>query len=297
MTTFAGLVDEVIDSLLGYTRDLEQTTHLTAGCDADDLTLSVNDATRTSRGIVEIEDELIVVDSVDTMNGILTLAPYGRGHRGTTAASHAQNVRVAFAPRYPRQAVKRAINDTILSLRNWLFTVNRTTFDFTPAVMTYALPAGTINVLSVSYESLGPSGAWTPITRWRVDATADTGEYATGKTIDILSLVDPGREVQVVYTAHPAPFTSGSQEFTAATGLDEGAKDIVTYGALARLVGGVDAARLDVSSVEADQLDEPSPAGGGTSLAKFYLQMHYQRRAEERERLLATYSTQAHRTR
>lgn len=297
MTTFSGLVDEVIDSLLGYTRDLEQTTHLTAAVSTNDLELSVGDASRTSRGIIEVDDELMVIDSVDTVNGTLTLAPYGRGHRGTTAASHAQNTKVTFAPRYPRESVKRAINETILSLRNYLYVVSRTTFDYVTAQDTYALPAGTINVLSVSYESLGPSGTWVPLQRWRLDHSANTGEYASGKSLDLRSYADPGRTVQVVYTAHPAPFTSASQELTAQTGLDEGAKDIVTYGAMARLVGGADASRLDVSSVEADMLDEPAPAGGGERLAKFFLQMHYQRRAEERERLLSTYSVTAHRTR
>ena len=62
MTLFSELIDETALALTGYTSRQDQATYLTAPMSATDLTFTVADGTILTRGIVEIDEELIWVD-------------------------------------------------------------------------------------------------------------------------------------------------------------------------------------------------------------------------------------------
>ena len=117
MSTFSQLTDQTLMQLYGYTTLQDQATYLTGALSATGLTVNVDDATAVSRGIVEIGDEIIWVDSLDSSAGTLTVPPYGRGFRGTTASAHSIGDRVVSSPMFPRQMVKDALNDAIKSER------------------------------------------------------------------------------------------------------------------------------------------------------------------------------------
>ena len=101
--TYAGLVDDVLLKLSGYTLRQDRTTHLTADLTSSGLSLSLGSVQNIGKGSIEIEDELIWIDSYDRVSSTAVIAPYGRGYQGTTAAAHVTNAKVTIAPTFPRQ--------------------------------------------------------------------------------------------------------------------------------------------------------------------------------------------------
>jgi len=296
MTTFNDMVEEVLINLEGFTLRQDRTTYLTAAIDSDDLTMSLASGDNIGKGIVEIEDELIHIDSVDRSDRSATISPFGRGYRGTTAASHALNTKVTFSPSFPRLSVKRAINDTIRAVYPNIFGVASTTFSYNAAQTTYSLPANAETVLALSWDSIGPSGEWIPIRRWRQDPTAATAEYATNNTISIYDAPVPGRTIQVIYTKEPTVLSSGSDVFTTVTGLPESTRDVIIYGAAYRMVSFLDPGRLTFTSPEADQNDTTRQFGAGTNTARYLLALYQQRLQEESQRLHGKYPVRVHYT-
>ena len=238
------MIEEVLINLEGFTLRQDRTTYLTSGIDNNDLTLALASGDNIGKGIIEIEDELLHIDSVDRSDRSAVVSPFGRGYRGTTAAAHALNTKVTFSPSFPRLSVKRAINDTIRAVYPNIFGVASTTFTYNAAQTTYSLPAGAETVLAVSWDTVGPSGEWVPVRRWRQDPTAATAEYATNNTISIYDAPIPGRTIQVIYTKEPTVLSSGSDVFNTVTGLPESSRDVIVYGASYRMVSFIDPGRL-----------------------------------------------------
>ena len=78
MSTFVNLIDETNLALTGYTNRQDQATFLTADIGSTDTTFTVADGTVLTRGLVEIDDELIWVDSFDRTTNTATIPGYGR---------------------------------------------------------------------------------------------------------------------------------------------------------------------------------------------------------------------------
>ena len=296
MTTFNDMVEEVLINLEGFTLRQDRTTYLTAAIDNNDLTMSLASGDNIGKGIVEIDDELIHLDSVDRSDRSATISPFGRGYRGTTAAAHTLNTKVTFSPSFPRLSVKRAINDTIRAVYPNIFGVASTTFTYNAAQTTYSLPVNAETVLALSWDSIGPSGEWIPIRRWRQDPTAASTEYATTNSISIYDSLVPGRTVQVIYTKEPTTLSSGSDVFTTVTGLPESTRDVIIYGAAYRMVSFLDPGRLTFTSPEADQNDTTRQFGAGTNTARYLLALYQQRLQEESQRLHGKYPVRVHYT-
>ena len=88
MSTLEQITDRVDTLLHGYSLNMESTTWLTgAVTTTTQTTISVNDANVVSRGFVQIGDEIMYVNSTNNIDNVLTLAPWGRGQRGTIAAT------------------------------------------------------------------------------------------------------------------------------------------------------------------------------------------------------------------
>jgi hypothetical protein len=102
-TTYANMVDEILLNLSGYTLRQDRTTHLTQDITSSGLSLNLGSVTNIGKGVVEIDDELIWLDSYDRVSNTATAAPYGRGYNGSTAALHTANTKVTVAPTFPRQ--------------------------------------------------------------------------------------------------------------------------------------------------------------------------------------------------
>jgi len=296
MTTFNQMIEEVLINLEGFTLRQDRTTYLTAAITSSDLTMALASGDNIGKGIVEIDDELIHIDSVDRSDRSAVISPFGRGYRGSTAAAHTINTKVTFAPSLPRLSVKRAINDTLLAVYPSIFGVASTTFTYNSSITTYALPAEAETVLSISWDSIGPSGEWIPIRRWRQDPTAATADYATTNTVSIYDNIVPGRTVQVIYSKQPTTFSTTADVFTTVTGLTESARDVIVYGAAYRMVSFIDPGRLSFTSPEADANDVTRQFGSGTNTARYLLALYQQRLQEESTRINGKYPVRVHYT-
>ena len=83
MPNFSDLVDETLIALSGYTQRQDQSTYLTVAMTDTQTTMTVADAAVLSKGLVEVGDELMWVESFDRATNVATIAPYGRGFRST----------------------------------------------------------------------------------------------------------------------------------------------------------------------------------------------------------------------
>jgi hypothetical protein len=291
------MTDQTLLYLYGFTTLQDQATYLASGATASGTTLNIADATAITRGILEIEDELIWADSVDTQALTITVPPYGRGYRGTTATAHNAGVRVVSSPLFPRSLVKQAINQTIQSVFPDLFAIGETTFTFNPAVSTYSLPAGALDVLQVAWQTIGPSREWMPIRRYRVDKHAATSAFASGVSISLYDAIVPGRTIKVVYTKQPTVLANTTDEFTTVTGLPASTEDVIRLGAAYRMVPFFDSPHLSGMSAEADFAANMRPVGGAAQLGRYLLQVYQVRLAEETKRLQSVYPNRSHFTR
>lgn len=297
MSTFSQLTDQTLMQLYGYTTLQDQATYLTGALTATGLTATVNDVTSISRGIVEIGDEIIWVDSLNSSTGVLTIPPYGRGFRGTTAAAHSIGDRVVSSPMFPRQMVKDAINDAIKSVYPELFAVGETTFTYQPAISTYALPAGALDVFQVSWQTTGPSKEWLPIRRMRVDKHAATSQFSTGVTLNVYDSITPGRTIKVVYSKEPTALVNDSDVFSTVSGLPASCEDLIKFGAAYRLTPFFDSAHLSGQSAEADYSGQPRNQNNAAALSRFLLQMYQVRLAEEQSGLQRIFPVRSYYTR
>jgi hypothetical protein len=295
-TTFGQLIDKVAFNIQSGAAQQETATWInqSGGITSSATSFIVNETNQMGRGLIEIGDELIYVDKVDNLTKTVTVAPWGRGFRGTTAASAANSAKVLIAPVYPRKLIKDAINDTIQASYPELFAVGTHTFSFNSAVTTYSLPATTEYVLDVKWQTIGSTKEWLNVRRYNTDKVANTTEFANGKTINIFDSIDPGRTVQVVYAKAPSVLTSDSDVYETVTGFPSSSIDCITYGAMARLLMNIDAARVPAQSVESDMLDQTKPIGSGSSTARMYLGLYTQRLQQEAAGLRDLYPPRLH---
>jgi hypothetical protein len=291
--TLSDMINEVSMNLSGYTLTQDRSTYLrssvaaTASSSASPIVLSLGSTENVGKGIVEVDEELFWIDTYDRIGNTATVAPYGRAYLGTTLATHAADAKVTIAPTFPRFSIKRAINDTIKGLSGMLFAADTTTITYSSAVSTYRLPAtGTItggirNILSVAYESVGPSKEWIPIRSWRFDSNANATSFTSEQTISIYDMITSGRTIQIVYSKDPTAFTANSEVFTTQTGLPESCRDLVVTGSIYRLLANLDPARAAMVSAQADETDSKRPYGSSQSLTRQIYALYTQRLAEE----------------
>lgn len=287
MATFGSMTDEVVRKLAGFTLRQDRQTHLIGAVNATATTITVASAQNISTGIIQIDDELIYVDSYDRTSGVLNVPPYGRGYNGTSAATHQNGARVIISPTFPSVDVKGAINETLEATFPDLYTTGVHTFLFSPAKSTYALPDEVETVLGVSYETTGPSKEWLPVRGYRIDPMANVDAFNSRNSITLLSGVESGRTVQIFYTAAPAVMDSDDDDFETVTGLPSSCKDVIVLGAAARLASFIDPGRLTFGSAEADQQSQIAGRayGAGTNASKYLLALYDKRLAEEARKM------------
>ena len=99
-TSFDQITQRVKQQLLGYTRNQEKLTYLTSDMTATDVMLNVDidTARAVSRGVLEIDDELILVKGVDVGSGNVQVfgGLKGRGAEGSTASVQSMDSSIMF---------------------------------------------------------------------------------------------------------------------------------------------------------------------------------------------------------
>lgn len=299
MATFGQMTDEVSRKLAGFTLRQDRQTHLTSAIGINDYTIPVASAKNISTGIIQIDDELIYVDSFDRVGNTLSIPPYGRGYNGTTVSSHTNGSRLIVSPTYPAVDIKQAINDTIQAVFPALYVTGNYTFTFSPARTTYPLPDNVETVLGLSYESVGPTKEWFPVRDYRIDPMANTGSFNSRNSLSLYSSIPPGRTINVFYSAAPTIMQTNNDNFEIVTGLPLSTKDLIILGAQWRMVTNVDPGRLTYGSAESDQQSQIAGRsyGAGTNAAKYLLALYDKRLAEESQKLNDRNPIRIHKTR
>ena len=301
-TTLTDIIDEVQLNLSGYTFNQDRATHLrstvttTVSSSASPTILQLGSTDNVGKGVIEIDEELMWIDSFDRISNTATVSPWGRGYLGTTATTHAQDSKVTISPTFPRYVIKKAINDTIRAIGSSIFAAKVTTFTFNAARTTYDFDGLNIqNILTIMWQSVGPSQEWIPVRRWSFDSVADSTAFgANSQTITIGDYITPGRTVKVIYATDPEAFTTNAQDFSTQTGLPESCKDLVILGSAYRLITYLDPARASQVSPQADETDAKRPYGSSQSATKQLYALYIQRLNEETQRQQTLYPIRVH---
>jgi len=296
VSTFINLIDETALALTGYTNRQDQATYLVGNITSTATTLVVADGTVLTRGLIEIDDELIWVDSFDRTTNTATIPAYGRGFRDTTATTHSSGTRVTVAPSFPRSVIRRNVNLAIDGVYPDLFGTFYTTFSFQAAVTTYALPNEAVDVLGASWQTIGPSKEWLPIRHYRIDRMANPTTWNSGKTISIREGIIPGRTVMVTYTKKPTTLNYDSDDFSSLTGLPDSSREVIILGAAYRTAMYLDMGRVPASSAEADAMKTNNPIGSAANIGRMIKQEYQSRLAIEVRRLQEQFPPRTHYT-
>lgn len=292
--TFSSLIDEITYSLQGFGTDNDQVCSTTAVVGAGDVSISVDDASNVSRGIIECDEELIYVSSAG--NGAINVQPWGRGFKGTVASSHAAGSLVSIAPTWPRAVVAREVNNTIRSVYPNLFAVS--TLELTADAFTwqYAIPSTVYRVLAVEWRWTTALDGWMPITGWEMIHAANTDDFATGKALAIAEPLPAGCRIHVTYATAPTLLVNPTDPFTL-TGLPSSSRDVIVYGAASRLLPWQDTGRVAVETVSSDVQDSTKPVGNAIALASEIRKLYQLRLQDEIRQLQDRYPMRQHRVR
>jgi hypothetical protein len=293
MATFGQLIDETAAQLRSFTRDQELATWLTSSISDTAGEIYVNNAEILSRGRVEIDSELIILEDVDTTRKVGVIPPYGRGADGTIAASHSAQSKVTVAPLYPRKFIGDTLNQVILGVNGKLFGVEPLLKRAHVSSVMYELPVGTQRVLSVSLPSdpVMTKDRWYA-RDWTFDPQADT---TTGKALYLYDYPPIGRDIVITVAKDLEALTDEADLFTD-SGLPDSCRDVVMFGAVARLIASAGTYQMGSRAVGSQttlgaQMDLPQSAA---QMSRHFYQLHQQRLDEEVTFLLNRYNTRAH---
>jgi hypothetical protein len=291
--TFASLVDEVITTLQGFGVNNDQVCTLSETIDAAAVTFMVDQADVVSRGIIEIDEELMWVQS--SANGQLVVPLWGRGWKGTTPASHALGTVTYVAPTYPRSIVSREVNNAIRAVYPALFGTASHEFTFVNGIWQYEMPADIDRLLAVDWRWNLEDG-WRPMDGYELTHGASVTDFPSGKMLSINEPLMVGGKVQVRYSKVPV-LLSAPTDLYSATGLPDSSRDVVALGAAARLLPWLDAGRLPVETVPADSADQTKPVGNAIAVGREIRNLYAKRLQEERDALLARFPLRVHKVR
>lgn len=291
MSTRGDLVNTIHAALHSYTGLQEQVSWLTSAVSDTDTVFPVASTDAAIKGTAEIDNELVYVNNTDSSG--LTLAPFGRGFKGSVAAAHSLNAMVVFDPAFPKVEIHKAINQCIEGLYPSLYQIK--TFDIDPYTQSqigYDLPTDCDKVLEVKWKYPGAMNAWLPVSRWSFDSNSPE---VNGNSINIYEDILPGT-IRVVYMAKFGTFAADSDTF-ASVGLSESMADLVLYGVTSRMVRFLDPARLQATGVENLSRAGVVASGDAGKIANQLYAMYQQRLNEERTRLLTLTPAQINFTR
>ena len=293
MATFGDLVEEVLLNLEGFSGDQEIFGTLGANILATDTTFTVAgpifaDGSGFSSGLVEIGEEMVYVQTFTRATGVATGVL--RGWRGTTAAAATAGTLLRNNPKFPRFAVKRAINDTVKGLAPKLYAIKKYSFVYKGGKVRYDMPVDAKDVLQVSTSVPGPSLTWRNNKRYSFDITG-SNTVTTNPALDVWDGIT-SRTVNVIYLGDPQPMVNLTDDFVTTTGLYDWAREIISFGASWRLSSFIDSSKININTSE--QIASNQPIGSATNLSKYFLGMYQSRLNEGQLRAQNLYPVSKH---
>ncbi len=279
--TFGSLIDEVISELQGNGINQDQFTTLAVDIDPTALNLTVTESEQISKGLIEVDTELMLVSSYGGTE--VTIAPWGRGYKGTKKEAHLAGAPVLTRPTYPRAAVGRAINRVITGLWPDLFGVKTVEFSSTSVNWQYPLPAGVDRVLRVEVKPSATDG-WVTVSDWDVMFQANTSDFPSGVALVTRRMLSGAMTMRVWYATRPVAFQALTDPYSVST-LPTSCHDVIVYGAQYSLLPYLDTGRLPVEAVEGDALDQARPLGTALNAAAAIQKMYLAAVAREKRAL------------
>jgi len=284
MATLRELVDEVSLMLEGYGLQQGRSAYVQGSVDDEQTTFVVNDASNIGEGIAELGDEMIYILNVDGESNTVTLAPDGRGYMGSVADDHDPNTRLTMSPIFPRNLIKRKINECVVGLYPDLWGEAETEFTWNTIWITFELPSEVEDIVEVRFKEIIPTNEWPVIHHWELNRHADPDTFPTGVSIDIRDhRLYAGHTIKVVYRHAPTEFTDMDTEIID-TGLENSARATIVYGAAERLVRGMDPSRLPVATSDVGEEVDQNPIGTAVQVATFLRRHYEQELADEKRR-------------
>lgn len=285
--TIDSLVEEILNAAHGYLRIVESKTSLTSSITNSATSLVVDDINQISKGLVEIEDELVYVTSVNKTTSTVTIAPWGRGQNNSQAVSHNGGVAVTNSPVFPRQSVRQALWGVLRETFPAIAAFGEYVTSVVPVKTNYVLPSDCYDVLNVSWLVPGPTGQWLPARSWRQNKRA--GDPVE---LELLSFAFPGQNrLRVEYMKNPIT-SFGATDDLGSYGFDLQIRDVLVLGATARLLAYVESSRVLTESVVGSNRTETTPAGAAMSASKSLYQLFLARLESERQQQLLRHPRQ-----
>ncbi len=286
MSTYLELVNQVESNLQGFALDQDEMTFLSQPMTGTDLTFTVDEPRMISHGQIQIDDELLWVKKVDNQAGVVTVSPFGRGYKASTAKAHSAGAMIVDNPKFPRVRIRETLNTAIKEMYPELYVMKSYEFPYIAARSTYDLPANIKQIHSMFWQTIGPSKMWAPLTRYHYNATADTTAFPTGKTVDLMTPVIPGRLIKVNYLDKPAPLVNDSDEFSTTTGFDDAAQEAAMYGTCYRLAGWLEPPRLQTLAIETTMRSPLVPPKSATDVGQYFYNLYQQSLTHARDKML-----------
>lgn len=285
MTTLSDIAEAARAEVYGYTVTQEPVTYLTAPLPEDGLAISVVTANGFSRGIVQVDSELLMVEAVDRPSNTMHLTSLnGRGIRSTSSSSHPIGATVTMSPVIPKAMAQEAVAEA-LRADSGLFAVSQIVFPYVSTRNSYPLPSDFREVLSLQWLPPGPDLVWQPIRRWSADRYS--GALLVGEA------PVPGHSVRVTYSKDPIVPDHMSADFTD-TGLPYSCVDVIRWSAAWRLVSFLEPYTVVTRSAESDARDRQNGTGNKLRAAQYLLGMYQTRLDEEVRNLQRMYPSRVH---
>ena len=271
MAAVSTLVDRIYRDFLNKPDDLPAFSRLDGSID-DSTTSIVYEAGLFSTeeenllgagGVIEIDQELILVTNANTSTRTLTVA---RGFKGTTAASHADDATITLNPTFPRKSVFDAVADNIVRLYPSLYNVTTTSVT---SGSTYAeVPASTVEVLtSYIQDSTGDK-----YTSAGVELLRDFPPSSTNTAVQFYN-TSTGKTVYLVTKRKFVRPTDETDDLATDCLIADEYEQIVMVGAVADVVGATDVDATTQEFITERLAAENYPVGSGERLRNALLRL------------------------
>lgn len=241
-----------------------------------DATLAPDEEDLLAPGVlIEVGIESMRVTDVDDATNTLTVV---RGVNGTDAATIANGAEIRVAPLYSRRSVFEAVCDNIVALYPDLYRVAMTTI--TSASSPVAIPA---EATSVRYAQAVSGSSPYPV---GFELLRNYAPSTTGQSV-LLSGINPGVSVYLVYEARFDRPTALTDEINDAYGIDPSWERIIVVGTAAQVVAGRDLDPLSQEYIVEQMEGENLPVGSGQRVRNGLLQLHQALLTQARRNLRA----------
>jgi hypothetical protein len=303
VTTLGDIVTEAQRRVLSSLREEINTLGTSVSANAVSLSLSGGQTLGSIQegAILQVDYELFLVIGQPSTSAIPVLP----GYYGSSSTSHASGAIITVNPRFPAVDLIKAINedaDALTSPANGLFAPAETTLTFNPVISGYDFtdsstglpvdPSTVIDLIEVRVHEYGPAQIWpvVPLSLVRFQRQADTTIFPSGMALEFKGLGFAGRPIRVQYkSTYNTPLVNSSDDVQAVLGMHPQAHDILTLGAVLRLMEFRELKRSFTETQAEPRRAQEVPVGSSLTAMKGIMQRRADRIAEERMRLERQY--------